>query len=142
MLNPLLTMPLVEKVAGLLENETVQKLTIYIAPGQDPRKFTDIFCSWLGSLLPHARLTLANAGKFLFEGAGIEAAIKESTEPDMIEKLSVQTDRNVYLLDSALVPLSLKINGAEPEVVGKSKLAQLYFIEEFENEAGNNYQLL
>lgn len=141
-LNPLLTMPLVEKVAGLLENETVQKLTMYIAPGQDPRRYTDIFCSWLSSLLPHARLALAKAGQFLFEGDGVEASIKESTEPDLIEKLSVQTDRNVYLLDSALVPLTLKINGEEPEVVGKSKLAQLYFIEEFEKQAGESYQLL
>jgi hypothetical protein len=141
-LNPLLTMPLVEKMTNLLAQQQVAQLTMYIAPDQNPVKYARVFCSWLSTLLPGANLKLVDSKKLLFKGPQAQARIASSTEPSLIEKLLVKTKANVYLLDSALVPLSLKINGGEPTLIGEAKLAQFYFIEEFEKLAGKSYELL
>lgn len=140
-LNPLLTMPLVKKMGTLLTTQTVKKVTMYIAPKQDPDKYARIFCSWLGSLLPKAKLAVKGK-QLLFKGPHLVAEVAQSTEPDLIEKLLLETNQAVYSLDSALVPLSLQTNGSEPELLGQAKLAQLYFVEEFEKQAGRNYLLL
>lgn len=141
-LNPLLTMPLVQKMNDLLAQQKVTQLTMYIAPDQNPVKYAQVFCSWLSNLLPHTELKLADKQTVLFKGPAFQAKIASSTEPSLIEKLLVKAKANIYLLDSALVPLSLKINGSEPFLTGEAKLAQFYFIEKFEELAGHNYELL